>query len=96
MSYYANDMELGWGFGQYSFPVEAYSHFDEAGTQIEGVFLGSAGYTTWGVKWYQAGAGTLDGLPFWGLRLLVEGSNVPGTDEPLLPDEYRTFLKVRA
>lgn len=97
LTYLPWDAELGWGFGQYSVPVEAYSLFDAtSGTQLDGVFLGSANYTTWGVKWYPADAGSLDGNPYWGLRLLGADSDVPGTDEPLYPDEYRTFVMVTA
>jgi hypothetical protein len=96
LSYYPYDAVLGWGFGQYSNPVQAYSLFNETGAQMDGVFLGSDNYTTWGVKWYPADSGSLDGNPYWGLRLLGADSDVPGTDSPLYPDEYRTFLQVSA
>jgi hypothetical protein len=96
LSYYPYDAELGWGFGQYSNSVQAYSLFNETGAQIDGVFLGSDNYTTWGVKWYPADSGSLDGNPYWGLRLLGADSDVPGTESPLYPDEYRTFLQVSA
>jgi hypothetical protein len=45
LSYYPYDAELGWGFGQYSTPVEAYYHFVDD-VQQPGVFLGSNGTTT--------------------------------------------------
>lgn len=94
MSYYPTHMELGWGPRPETYPIEAYSLFDETGAQIEGVFLGNGEYTTWGVKLYVADSESLYPGSYWGLRLLVPGSNVPGKTDPLYPDEYRTFLKV--
>lgn len=95
MSYYPTHMELGWGSRPSTYPVEIYSHFDESGKQIEGVFLGSGTSTTWGIKWYPADFRNLYRRPYWGLRLLVEDSNFPATDWHLYPGEYRTFLKVK-
>jgi hypothetical protein len=40
------DAELGWGFGQYSTPIEAYHHYVE-GVKQEGLFLGQNNVTTW-------------------------------------------------
>jgi hypothetical protein len=56
------DRELMWGFPDAT-PVEAYQHIVDWEVQ-EGVFLGQAGVTTWGVKRYEAAAGTIDGLPY--------------------------------
>lgn len=96
ITYLPWDAELGWGFGQYSIPVEAYSLFDqETGDQLDGVFLGNSNYATWAVKWYPADAGSLDGNPYWGLRLLGANSNISATSE-LYPEEYPTFLQVTA
>jgi hypothetical protein len=95
LTYYPYDAELGWGFGQYSNPISAFAHFDACGNRIDGVFLGRDNYTTWGVKWYPADSGSLDGNPYWGLRLLGADSAIPGTNgSALYPGEYRTFLKV--
>jgi hypothetical protein len=96
ITYLPWDAELGWGFGQYSIPVGAYSLFDEeTGDQLDGVFLGNSNYATWAVKWYPADAGSLDGNPYWGLRLLGANSNISATSE-LYPEEYPTFLQVTA
>jgi hypothetical protein len=95
ISYLPYDAEIIWGVGAaYTIPLEAYSHFDETGAQIDGVFLGNGNYTTWGVKWYPADSGSIDGNPYWGLRLLGPNSSIPGSGEPLYPGEYETFLKV--
>jgi hypothetical protein len=94
LTYLPYDMEFGWGFGQYSVAIEAFAHLDETGAAVEGTFLGTSESTTWGVTWYPADSGSLDGNPYWGLRLLVPGVVIPGTNSTLYPDEYRTFLKV--
>jgi len=55
-------------------------------------------YTQWGVKWYDVDeSGTLDGLPYWGLRLLGKDSGIPWLNgSALLDGEYRTFVKIAA
>lgn len=51
-----------------------------------------------GVKSYPVDeSGRLDGLPYWGLRLLGVGSEVPTVTtagEELLEEKYTTFLRV--
>lgn len=96
ITYLPWDAELWWEFGQYSIPVGAYYLFDEeTGDQLGGVFVGNSNYATWAVKWYPADAGSLDGNPYWGLRLLRANSNISATSE-LYPEEYSTFLHVTA
>jgi hypothetical protein len=90
------DAELGWGFGQYGTPVEAYHHYVDGALQ-DGLFLGQGNVTTWGVKLYPVDeSGTLDGLPYWGLRLLGPESTVPTANGTvaLMDGEYMTFLMV--
>ncbi|TAQ85769.1 hypothetical protein B7494_g5911 [Chlorociboria aeruginascens] len=91
---YPYDAELMYGLGQYSTPVEAYYHYID-GVQQPGLYLGQDGYTTWGVKLYPADSGSLDGNPYWQLRLLGPDSGLPWLNNTALyPDEYETFLTV--
>ena len=84
-----------WGLpAEYSIPVEPYYHEDADGVRQDGIFLGSHGVTSWGVTYYEAGAGTIDGLPYWFIRLLGPDSEDPVTGEPLGEGEYETFIRV--
>ncbi|KAK1718752.1 uncharacterized protein BDZ83DRAFT_655034 [Colletotrichum acutatum] len=70
--------------------VKPYSHYTLNGTQIDGVFLGSEGYTTWGFKKET----TSDQGTFWEARLLGANSEDPSTGKPLFDGEITGFLKV--
>lgn len=70
--------------------IQPYSHYTTNGTKLDGIFLGSEGYTTWGFrKETDAEQGT-----FWEARVLGANSNDPATGEPLFEGEITGFLKV--
>ncbi|OHF00852.1 hypothetical protein CORC01_03926 [Colletotrichum orchidophilum] len=70
--------------------IKPYSHYTTNGTQIDGVFLGSEGYTTWA---FQKDT-TSDQGTFWAARLLGANSEDPSTGKPLFDGEITGFLRV--
>lgn len=84
-----------WGLPEeYSDVAEPYYHVDTDGVRQEGIFIGARNVTSWGVKYYGPSVGTIDGLPYWSIRLLGPGSEDPQTGEPLLEGESETFIRV--
>ncbi|KAL1967824.1 hypothetical protein VTN77DRAFT_2513 [Rasamsonia byssochlamydoides] len=85
---------LMWGLPpDASIPVEPYYHYI-GGVKQPGLFLGSHNVTTWGIKYYEADAGSLDGEPYWFIRLLGPGSADPTTGQALEDGESVTFIRV--
>lgn len=84
-----------WGLPEeYSHVVEPYYHEDADGVRQEGLFIGAHNVTSWGIKYEEPSVGTIDGLPYWSLRLLGPDSEDPVTGEPLLEGESVTFIRV--
>jgi len=86
---YPYDAELMWGVPGPA--VEAYYH------DVEGegsLYLGSQGVTKWGIV--KIDKDPAAGVPYayWNMRLLGPDSQLPGTNQSLLPGEYETFLKI--
>ena len=81
---------LMWGLpADGSIPLEPYHHVVDGETQ-DGLFVGSHGVTTWGIKRAEGR------YPYWFFRLLGPGSEDPVTGERLGEDEHETFIKVLA
>jgi hypothetical protein len=84
-----------WGLGSFGTPISTFYHYID-GVKQPGLFLGQDGYTTWGIRRYDMDPSTsVDGLPYWGIRLLGLNSQLTWLNNtPVYPDEYRTFIKV--